>query len=53
MGGLGPKAVQAFNQAGVEVFVGAVGTVKDAVDDWQAKMLAQADLDNACKEHKH
>ena len=53
VGGLGPKAVSAFNQAGVEVFVGAVGTVKDAVDDWQAKMLTRADLDNACKDHKH
>jgi predicted Fe-Mo cluster-binding NifX family protein len=25
VGGLGPKAVQAFAQSGVEVFVGAVG----------------------------
>ena len=49
VGGLGPKAVSAFNQAGVEVFVGAVGTVKDAVDDWQAKMLTRADLENAWK----
>jgi predicted Fe-Mo cluster-binding NifX family protein len=53
VGGLGPKAVSLFNQAGVEVFVGAVGTVKDAVDDWRAEMLARADLDNACKDHKH
>ena len=53
VGGLGPKAVSLFNQAGVEVFVGAVGTVKDAVDDWQAKTLTRADLDNACKDHKH
>jgi len=53
VGGLGPKAVSAFNQAGVDVFVGAVGTVKDAVDDWRAEMLTRADLDNACKDHKH
>jgi len=53
VGGLGPKAVSLFNQAGVEVFVGAVGTVKDAVDDWRAEMLTRADLDNACKDHKH
>jgi predicted Fe-Mo cluster-binding NifX family protein len=53
VGGLGPKAVQAFNQAGVEVFVGAAGTVKDAIDDWRAKMLKRADLDNACREHRH
>jgi len=53
VGGLGPKAVSAFNQAGIDVFVGAAGTVKDAVGDWQAKMLTRADLDNACKDHKH
>jgi predicted Fe-Mo cluster-binding NifX family protein len=39
VGGLGPKVVLASNQAGVAVFAGAAGTVKDAVDDWQAKML--------------
>jgi predicted Fe-Mo cluster-binding NifX family protein len=53
VGGLGPKAVLAFNQAGVDVFVGAFGTVKDAVDDWRAEMLTRADMDNACREHKH
>lgn len=53
VGGLGPKAVMMFNQAGVEVFVGATGTVKDAIDDWRAEMLTRADLDNACKDHKH
>lgn len=53
VGGLGPKAVQAFNQAGIEVFVGAAGTVKDAIDDWKTEMLSLADMDNACREHKH
>jgi predicted Fe-Mo cluster-binding NifX family protein len=53
VGGLGPKAVSAFSQAGIDVFVGAAGTVKDAIDDWRAEMLTRADLDNACKEHRH
>ncbi len=53
VGGLGPKAVSAFNQAGIDVFVGAAGTVRDAIDDWQAKMLTRANLDNACSEHRH
>jgi predicted Fe-Mo cluster-binding NifX family protein len=53
VGGLGPKAVAMFNQGGVDVFVGATGTVKDAIDDWRAEMLCRADLDNACKDHKH
>lgn len=53
VGGLGPKAVSFFNQAGIEVFVGAAGTVKDAIDDWNANMLVHADMDNACKDHRH
>lgn len=53
VGGLGPKAVAMFNQAGVDVFVGAVGTVKDAIDDWRTDMLSRANVDNACKDHKH
>ena len=53
VGGLGPKAVSAFSQAGVDVFVGASGTVKDAIEDWRADMLTRADLENACKDHKH
>ncbi|MHC1689087.1 MAG: NifB/NifX family molybdenum-iron cluster-binding protein [Methanothrix sp.] len=53
VGGLGPKAVSAFSQAGVDVFVGATGTVKDAIEDWRADMLTRANLENACKDHKH
>ncbi len=53
VGGLGPKAVAMFNQEGVDVFVGATGTVKDAIDDWRSEMLSRASLDNACKDHKH
>ena len=53
VGGLGPKAVQAFSQANIEVFVGAAGTVKDAVDDWKSGMLSRADMDNACRDHRH
>ncbi|HOV51972.1 MAG: Dinitrogenase iron-molybdenum cofactor [Methanosaeta sp. PtaB.Bin018] len=53
VGGLGPKAVAAFSSSGVDVYVGAAGSVKDAIDDWQAKMLQRADMDNACKDHRH
>ena len=52
VGGLGPKAVQAFNQADIDVFVGAAGSVRDAIDGWKGQMLRRADFDNACKEHK-
>jgi predicted Fe-Mo cluster-binding NifX family protein len=53
VGGLGPKAVQAFCQYNIEVFVGATGTVKDAISDWKEGYLNRADLDNACREHRH
>lgn len=53
VGGLGPKAVTAFNQAGIDVFVGATGTVKDAIEDWQKNLLSCANQDNACQDHKH
>jgi len=53
VGGLGPKAVAMFNEGGVDVFVGATGTVKDAIDDWRANMLSRAIVDNACQDHQH
>jgi len=53
VGGLGPKAVQFFAEQNVEVFVGATGTVKDAIEDWREGFLVKASSDNACKEHRH
>lgn len=52
-GGLGPKAISAFQQLGIRVFVGAAGTVKDAIDDWMNGLLTEASMDNACREHRH
>lgn len=52
-GGLGPKAIIAFQQLGVRIFVGAAGTVKDAIDDWMNGFLTEASMDNACREHRH
>lgn len=49
--GLRHKAVSLFNQAGVEIFLGAVGTVKDTVVDWQTEMLTRADMDNSCQDY--
>ncbi|MHC1630789.1 MAG: NifB/NifX family molybdenum-iron cluster-binding protein [Methanotrichaceae archaeon] len=52
-GGLGPRAVQMFEQYGVDVFVGATGTVKNAVDDWKNGYLEEATDENVCNEHRH
>ena len=53
VGGLGPKAVQMFEQYGIDVFVGATGTVKDAVSDWQEGVLEEATDENICRDHRH
>ena len=51
--GLGPRAIAAFEQFGIEVYVGARGTVKDAIKAFQAGELNEACENNACKEHRH
>ncbi|MFC1787557.1 NifB/NifX family molybdenum-iron cluster-binding protein [Halobacteriota archaeon] len=51
--GLGAKAIQMFEQFGIEVFVGAAGTVKDMIGAWKAGLLQEATDENACREHGH
>jgi len=51
--GLGPRAIQMFEQQGVEVFVGARGTVMDAIKAWKEGILQEATDANACKLHRH
>lgn len=52
-GGLGPKAVQMFENFGIEVFVGAQGKVSDAIAAWEAGELARAADNNVCHSHEH
>ena len=51
--GLGPRAIAAFEQFGIEVYVGAGGTVEDAIKAFQAGALIEACENNACREHRH
>jgi predicted Fe-Mo cluster-binding NifX family protein len=51
--GLGPRAVNMFEEYGIDVFVGASGTVQDAVAAWQKGLLSEATDENACSEHRH
>jgi predicted Fe-Mo cluster-binding NifX family protein len=51
--GLGPRAIGMFEQFGIEVYVGASGTVREAVRDFQAGKLHEATDADACKEHRH
>lgn len=50
---LGPKAVDMLSSYNIEVYVGACGTVKGALEAWQKGDLEAANMDNACKEHGH
>jgi predicted Fe-Mo cluster-binding NifX family protein len=48
---LGQRAVALFQELGIHVYVGAKGTVKDALVMLENEMLVQATDENACKEH--
>ncbi len=52
-GGLGTKAVAMFDQYGIEVFVGAQGTIRDALNAWKEGKLEKANPNNACTSHDH
>lgn len=51
--GLGPRAISMFESYGIEVYVGAAGTVSDALKSWKNGALQEATDANACKEHRH
>lgn len=51
--GLGPRAIGMFEQYGIEVYVGASGTVRDAIQAYQAGRLHVATDENACRMHRH
>ncbi len=51
--GLGPRAIRMFESYGIRVFVGATGTVQDALNLWKRGALPEATDENACKMHRH
>jgi predicted Fe-Mo cluster-binding NifX family protein len=51
--GLGPRAIEMLVSYGIQVYVGAHGTVKDAIDMWKDGRLEPATEQNACKDHHH
>jgi len=50
-GGLGRKAIQMFEEKGIMVYVGASGTVADAINHWKAGQLQAATNETACQQH--
>ena len=49
--GLGRRAINMFNEYGIEVYIGATGAVRDAVDDFKKGLLKKATSDDACGRH--
>jgi predicted Fe-Mo cluster-binding NifX family protein len=50
-GGLGRRAICLFEDAGIMVYVGARGTVKDAIDMFTRGELVKATDETACSQH--
>jgi predicted Fe-Mo cluster-binding NifX family protein len=49
--GLGRRAIMMFEELGIDVYIGASGTVNDAINDFKQNKLQKASLDNSCQQH--
>jgi predicted Fe-Mo cluster-binding NifX family protein len=49
--GLGRRAINLFEQIGIDVYVGASGKVRDAVTAYKQGTLQQATMADGCQEH--
>ena len=49
--GLGRRAIMMFEELGIDVYIGASGTVKDVIDAFKQEKLQKANADNACGQH--
>ena len=49
--GLGRRAITMFEERGIEVYIGAFGTVKDAINDYKQGRLQKAGMTDACSQH--
>ncbi len=50
---LGPRAIKMFENLGIEVFVGADGEVREALQAWKEGNLTEATDKDACEQHRH
>ena len=49
--GLGRRAITMFEEFGIEVYIGATGTVRDAVAAFKQGRLQKASIGDACGQH--
>lgn len=52
-GGIGKSAAVMFQNMGIDVFVGASGTINDAINAWKSGTLSKAAQDGNCGSHGH
>lgn len=50
--GIGPRAINMFEDLGIRVFVGAVGQVGSVVEALNAGTLEEATDEDACRQHR-
>jgi predicted Fe-Mo cluster-binding NifX family protein len=51
--GLGRRAIMMFQEKGIMVYIGASGSVQDAIDLWREGRLQAATEENACRQHAY
>ena len=49
--GLGRRAITMFEEFGIEVYIGASGTVRDVVTAFKQGRLQKANINDACGQH--
>jgi predicted Fe-Mo cluster-binding NifX family protein len=49
--GLGRRAIAMFQDFGINVHIGATGTVREAIDAFKSGQLQRAGIGNACEQH--
>ena len=49
--GLGRRAISMFEQMGIDVYIGASGTVKDVIEAFKQGSLQKASQADACAQH--
>jgi predicted Fe-Mo cluster-binding NifX family protein len=53
IGGIGRRPLMEFNNNGIKVFVGATGTVKEALERYINEGLTEATVEDACQGSNH
>jgi len=49
--GLGRRAIQMFDELGIDVYIGAFGMVKDVIEDFKKGAFEKANMSDACGQH--